>query len=81
MATVTTPNGERLEGVTGALLDYYRGEAATVGGYEIVDDEAEATPEFPVHHPPVVEQVEVPKPSKADAADPADVPPGPLDLH
>lgn len=35
MATVTTPAGETLEGVEGALLDYYLGEAATVPGYVI----------------------------------------------
>lgn len=41
MATVTTPNGETFEGVSGALLDYYLGEAATVPGY-VIDGEAGA---------------------------------------
>jgi hypothetical protein len=43
MATVTTPSGERLEGVTGELLNYYRGEANTVPGYVIEEDEAAVT--------------------------------------
>jgi hypothetical protein len=79
MATVTTPAGEVLEGVTGQLLEYYRGE-----GYEVTDEEGSAGPVFPVHFPPVgeapgVEQVEVTEPEVT--ADPADFPPGPLDLH
>jgi hypothetical protein len=43
MATVTTPSGEKLEGVAGSLLDYYRGEANTVPGYKIEDDEQAVT--------------------------------------
>lgn len=46
-ATVTTPNGERFEGVTGPLLDYYKGEAEVTPGYQIVEDEAGAAATFP----------------------------------
>lgn len=65
MATVYTPAGETLEGVTGQLLDYYRGE-----GYRIVEDG-----EVPVSPVPVVEQpapVEQPSPAPAPAPVPVE---------
>lgn len=48
MATVTMPNGDVEENVTGQLLTYYRGE-----GYVITDEEEDQGPVFPVHFPPV----------------------------
>ena len=46
-ATVITPSGERLEGVTGDLLEYYKGEAEVTPGYQLQEelDEAEAFPQ------------------------------------
>lgn len=46
-ATVTTPAGERFEGVTGDLLTYYLGEAEVTPGYQVVKepDEAESFPQ------------------------------------
>jgi hypothetical protein len=64
MATVTTPSGEKLEGVTGSLLDYYRGEANTVPGYTIEDDEQAVT------FPRVFDGVQYLEP-QADATSPA----------
>jgi hypothetical protein len=40
MATVTTPVGQTLTGVTGDELEYYRGEANTREGYVIVEDDS-----------------------------------------
>lgn len=66
MATVHTPGGETLSGVSGAELDYYRGEANTRGGYEIVEDDSlpSAGPDFPVSYEDgvLVEQPELPAP-------------------
>ena len=39
--------GERFEGVEGALLDYYQGEANTVGGYTIDGQEFPAKVDVP----------------------------------
>lgn len=73
MATVTTPAGEVLEGVEGALLDYYRAE-----GYQITDDEPEeVSPDAdqePVDSGEQSGAVEVPTVTGAEVSPDADAP-------